>query len=65
MAYQKLSYKRTGVEFVVSDFEPYRKKPCLFIAEGNTWTKLASFNNDEAAEMFNKKFQKMMEIEED
>ena len=60
-----MRYTMNGVEFVVSDFEPYRKKPCLFIAEGNTMTKLASFNNDEAAEVFNKNFQKMLGIKED
>lgn len=31
---------------------PYRKKPCLAIKEGNTYTKVASFNNEESAEIF-------------
>lgn len=31
---------------------PYRKKPCLAIKEGNCYTKVASFNNEESAEKF-------------
>ena len=31
---------------------PYRKKPCLTIKDGNTYTKVASFNNEESAVTF-------------
>lgn len=31
---------------------PYRKKLCLVVEEGNTLTKYATFNNDEAAYAF-------------
>ena len=31
---------------------PYRKKPCLTIKDGNTYTKVASFNNQESAVLF-------------
>ena len=31
---------------------PTRKKPCLMVTEGNTATKIASFNNEESAQMF-------------
>lgn len=31
---------------------PYRKKPCLVIKEGNVYTKVASFNNEQSAEKF-------------
>ena len=38
------------------DAMPYRKKFCLVIQEGNSEIKYASFNNDEAAYEFMKKF---------
>ena len=31
---------------------PYRKKPCLAIKEGNVCTKVASFNDEQSAEIF-------------
>lgn len=31
---------------------PYRKKPCLAVREGNAYTKVASFNNEQSAEIF-------------
>lgn len=31
---------------------PYRKKPCLTIIEGNVYTKVASFNDEQSAEKF-------------
>lgn len=31
---------------------PYRKKPCLVIKEGNVYTKVASFNDEQSAEVF-------------
>lgn len=31
---------------------PGRKKPCLVLVEGNVMTKLASFNDDECANLF-------------
>ena len=31
---------------------PYRKKPCLAVREGSALIKVASFNNEESAEIF-------------
>lgn len=38
---------------------PYRKKLCLTIIDGNTSTKVASFNNLESAKMFRAEVIKM------
>lgn len=42
---------------------PYRKKLCLVIEEGNTLTKYATFNNEEAAYEFMDLFCDFMGIE--
>ena len=42
----------TGVEIGSYSMEPYRKKPCLCVQDGNVLTKYASFNNAEAAHEF-------------
>lgn len=44
------------------DKMPYRKKLCLVIEEGNTETKYATFNNDEAAKEFMEKFIQLVEL---
>ena len=46
--------EKTGVSIAATHM-PFRKKMCLTIIEGNTETKYATFNNDEAAEEFMKK----------
>lgn len=43
---------------------PMRKKPCLVVREGNTITKVASFNSEETAEWFMKKFGEFLGVEE-
>ena len=42
---------------------PYRKKLCLVVEEGNTLTKYATFNNDEAADAFLDVFADFMGVE--
>lgn len=42
---------------------PYRKKLCLVVEEGNTLTKYATFNNEEAAYMFMNIFADFMGVE--
>ena len=42
----------TGVEVGAFSMEPYRKKPCLCVRDGNVLTKYASFNSAEAAHEF-------------
>lgn len=42
---------------------PYRKKLCLVVEEGNTLTKYATFNNDEAAYAFMDLFADFMGVE--
>lgn len=46
---------------IAIDRLPQRKKLCLCILEGNTETKVASFNNAEAADFFFIKMQKFLE----
>ena len=45
------------------DYMPGRTKPCLVIKEGNTETKYASFNNEEAAKLFFDKLAEMLNWE--
>lgn len=33
---------------------PQRKNKCLLVGEGSVWTKVASFSDDEAADLFEK-----------
>lgn len=42
---------------------PYRKKLCLVVDEGNTRTKYATFNNEEAAHEFMDLFCDFMGVE--
>lgn len=42
---------------------PYRKKLCLVVEEGNTLTKYATFNNEEAAYAFMDLFCDFMGVE--
>ena len=44
------------------DRMPYRKKLCLVVEHGNTETKYATFNNDEAAQEFMRIFAKLAQI---
>ena len=37
----------------------YQKKPCLFVHHGNTMTRVASFSNEESAELFKQALDKM------
>lgn len=43
---------------------PERKKPCLAIKEGNVFTKVASFNNEESAEWFMNFVAEMFNVKE-
>lgn len=42
---------------------PYRKKLCLVVEEGNTLTKYATFDNEEAAYKFMDLFCDFMDVE--
>ena len=53
--------ERKGITIGV-DRMPYRKKLCLVIEEGNTETKYATFNNEEAAKEFMMKFAYMVDL---
>lgn len=50
---------RNGIGVCIS-YMPNRKKPCLCVEEGNTLTKVASFNNEEAAKWFAEKIETML-----
>lgn len=54
-----------GIAIGTMSMKPARKKPCLVVKVGNTVTKVASFNNDEAAVWFFKKFKEFMEVPDD
>lgn len=43
---------KLGLGTTKTMFQPIRKKPCLYVREGNTIYKIASFNDDEAMEEF-------------
>ena len=61
--YQQLRYRlRNGVEFAVCN-DPRRKRPCLFLCSGNVMTKVASFNNEDAAAEFESFINKGLGIE--
>lgn len=56
--------KNVGISIGAMSMQPLRKKPCLVVQIGNTATKVASFNNDEAAVWFMEKFRQFMEFPE-
>lgn len=56
--------KHVGIAIGTMLMKPARKKPCLVVQEGNQVTKVASFNNDEAAVWFLEKFRRFMELPE-
>ena len=61
--YQELRYRlRNGMEVAVCN-DPRRKRPCLFLCSGNKMTKVASFNNEEAAAEFESFIEKAFGIE--
>ena len=51
---------RNGIGVCIT-YTPYRKKPCLCIEEGNTLTKVASFNNEESAKWFADKMEQFFD----
>ena len=53
-----------GDKGFVSMQMPERKKPCLAIKEGNVFTKVASFNNEESAEWFMNFVAEMFNVKE-
>lgn len=57
--------KRTGKRRLTIGVStmPYRKKLCLVVEEGNTLTKYATFNNEEAAYAFMDLFADFMGVE--
>lgn len=56
------TYTRNGIGITITHMT-YRKKPCLAIEEkGGIW-KVASFNDEETAEWFMKKFEEWCGIE--
>ena len=57
--------KNVGIAIGTMSMKPLRKKPCLVVQEGNTVTKVASFNNDEAAIWFLEKLVEFMEVPSD
>ena len=52
--------KRNRVSVGITHFDG-RKKPCLYILEGNTMTKVASINSEETAEWFKEKMMQMFD----
>ena len=52
--------ERNGIRVAIGHF-PYRKKPCLYIQEGNVATKVASFNSEETAEWFEDKMRRFFD----
>lgn len=42
-----------------------KKKKCLLIGEGSVWTKVASFDDDEVADMFEKQLEYFLGIKND
>ena len=51
-----------GIAIGTMSMKPLRKKPCLVVQIGNKVTKVASFNNYEAAVWFLEKFKEFMEV---
>ena len=56
--------KHAGIAIGTMSMAPMRKKPCLVVREGNKVTKVASFNNDEAAIWFLEKCRQFLELPE-
>lgn len=60
--YRQLRYiLKSEMEFVVCN-DPRRKRPCLFLCSGNVMTKVASFNNEDAAAEFEAFIEKALHI---
>lgn len=43
---------------------PQRKNKCLLVGEGSVWTKVASFSDDEAADLFEKMLEDFLGFKE-
>ena len=57
-------YVKGDLAIGVMNLIPMRKKPCLVVREGNTITKVASFNSKETADWFMERFGKFIGCEE-
>lgn len=53
--------KNKETKFCIEYIRPLRKKPCLCIVTGNEHYKVASFNNEEAAELFVEKMKEFLQ----
>lgn len=56
--------EHVGIAIGIMSMRPNRNKPCLVVREGNQVTKVARFNNDEAARWFIEKVIRFMELPE-
>lgn len=57
------TYRKGGDKISIS-YLPGKKKKCLLIGEGYILTKVASFDDDEAADMFEKMLEYFLGIKE-
>ena len=55
---------RKGSERISICYMSGKKKPCLLIGEGSTYRKVASFDDDEGAELFTKTLEYFLGIKE-
>lgn len=55
---------RKGSDRISICYMSGKKKPCLLIGEGSTYRKVASFDDDEAADMFEKMLEYFLGIKE-
>lgn len=58
-----MTYKKGDVTIQISEL-PNRKRKCLLVGNDYVLTKVASFDDDEAAEMFEKAFEYFCNIKE-
>lgn len=58
-----MTYRNKHGDFITVGYLPKRKKICLVVGEDENGTKVASFDDDEAARLFVKTLERMLRVD--
>lgn len=58
-----MTYRNKHGDFITVGYLPRKKKLCLIVGDETNVTKVASFDDDEAAKLFTKTLERLLKID--